>query len=40
VRDGLTAALASRYEDEKLPESVVDAEYGCATTVEASVSEL
>ena len=40
VRDGLTAALASRYEDEALPESVVDAEYGCATTVEASVSEL
>jgi len=40
VRDALTAALASRYEDEALPESVVDAEYGCATTVEASVSEL
>ncbi|WP_321169455.1 adenosylcobinamide amidohydrolase [Halohasta salina] len=40
VRDALTAALASRYENEVLPESVVEATYGCATTVEATVSEL
>ena len=40
VRDALTAALASRYETEALPESVAHAEYGCATTVKASVSEL
>lgn len=40
VRDALTAALESRYETEAMPESVDDAEYGCATTVEATVSEL
>jgi len=40
VRDALTAALESRYETEATPESVDDAAYGCATTVEATVSEL
>jgi adenosylcobinamide hydrolase len=40
VRDALTAALESRYETEAIPESVDDAAYGCATTVEATVSEL
>ena len=40
VRDALTAALESRYGSEGVPESVVDAAYGCATTVEATVSEL
>ena len=42
VRDALTAALESRYnsDGEAIPESVADAKYGCATTVEASVSEL
>ena len=40
VRDALTAALDSRYEFEAIPESVDDAAYGCATTIEASVSEL
>jgi len=40
VRDALTAALKSRYETETIPESVEDAAYGCATTVEATVSEL
>lgn len=42
VRDALTAALESRYnsDGETIPESVDDAQYGCATTAEASVSEL
>lgn len=40
VRDALTAALESRYGTEAIPESVDDAAYGCATTVEATVSEL
>jgi len=40
VRDALTAALDSRYEVAAIPESVADAEYGCATTVGSTVSEL
>ncbi|MEA1930245.1 MAG: adenosylcobinamide amidohydrolase [Euryarchaeota archaeon] len=40
VRDALTAALESRYKSEAIPESVEDAAYGCATTVEATVSKL
>lgn len=40
VRDALTATLESRYEREAIPESVDDAEYGCATTAGASVSKL
>ena len=40
VRDALTAALESRYDNETIPESVADAEYGCATTVGSTVSEL
>ena len=40
VRDALTAALESRYGVETIPESVDDAEYGCATIVETNVSEL
>ena len=40
VRDALTAALESRYDSEPIPDSVGDAEYGCATTAEADVSEL
>jgi len=40
VRDALTAALDSRYETDTIPESVDDADYGSATTVEATVSRL
>ncbi len=32
VRDALTASLASRYQDERIPESVKAATYGCETT--------
>jgi len=40
VRDALTAALNSRYETEPMPESVDSADYGCATTVEATIMRL
>jgi len=40
VRDALTAALESRYETDAMPKSVDDADYGSATTVEATVSRL
>jgi len=40
VREALTAALESRYETEPVPESIADATYGCATTVEATVSRV
>jgi adenosylcobinamide hydrolase len=40
VRDALTAALESRYETDAIPESVDDAVYGCATTVESTVSKI
>lgn len=40
VRDVLTAALESRYETTAMPKSVDDAAHGCATTMEATVSEL
>ena len=40
VRDALTAALASRYESESIPESVEGAAYGYETTVESTVSRL
>jgi len=40
VRDALTAALESRYQSTAIPKSVADAEYGCATTVQSTVSRL
>lgn len=40
VREALTAALDSRYETDPIPESVETAAYGCATTVESTVSRI
>lgn len=38
VRDALTAALAARYTENEIPDSVADAEYGSVTTTTATVS--
>jgi adenosylcobinamide hydrolase len=38
VRDGLSAALAARYADTELPDSVADAEHGVTTTATATIS--
>jgi len=38
VRDALTAALAARYSDGEIPDSVADADYGTVTTETATVS--
>ncbi|TQQ79722.1 adenosylcobinamide amidohydrolase [Halonotius roseus] len=38
VRDGLTAALDARYQNEEHPESVGDADHGIETTATATVS--